>query len=195
MDYDYIMYSDDDTEYGVIYGNNRIVFIKAGLGGDHFGDEDKYLIMAQGLHKNYGCSIIVASNPNDGKSHVERDRSIIEQYISANAITQPEFFFFGHSNGGIKGLELSYSGIPFTKMILTNMPLMINFHKTKRYISNIPKTSILMVYGEKDPSFSYIPFIEGKFDNVEVSVIANADHNFQSMLDKFVNLGEKLFIK
>ena len=189
------MCSEDSTNYGVVFGNNKIVFIKAGLGGDHFGYENKYLIMAHRLHDKFGCSVIVASNPNDGKSHVEKDRLIIEQYISTNTIIEPEFFFFGHSNGGIKGLELSYSGIAFTKMILTNMPLMINFHKTKQYILGIPKTDVLLIYGEKDPSFTYVPFIKGKFDNAEVAVVPDADHNFKGMLDEFVGYGEKLFIK
>ena len=150
--------------------------------------------MAQRLHEKYGCSIIVASNPHDGKSHVEKDKTIIRQFVIDNNIFKPEFFFLGHSNGGIKGLELSYSGITFTKMILINMPLMINFHKTKQYISSIPQTNILMMYGEKDPSFAYVPFIEGKFNNVEVSVVPNADHNFEGMLKEFIGYGEYLLV-
>ena len=194
MNYDYISCSGDNTQYGIISGNNKIVFIKAGLGGDNFGYENKYLIMAQQLHDKFGCSVIVASNPNDGKSHVEKDQTIIQQFVVDNNILKPEFFFLGHSNGGFKGLELSYSSITFTKMILINMPLMINLHKTKQYILSIPQTNILLIYGENDPSFAYVPFIEGKFNNVEVYVVQHADHNFKGLLDEFISYGENLFV-
>ena len=195
MTYDYIICSDGNAEYGIIRGSERIVFVKVGLGGDQFGYENKYLILAHKLHDKFGCSVIVASNPHDGKSHVERDRTVIKQFIIDNNITETELFFFGSSNGGIKGLELSYSGIFFTKMILVNMPLMINFHKTKQYISGARKTDFLLIYGERDPSFNYVPFIEGKYGNLKVEIVPKADHNFTGLLDKFIDYGERLFIK
>ena len=33
--------------YGVIYGNNTVVLIKAGAGGSYIGDEEKYLKLAK----------------------------------------------------------------------------------------------------------------------------------------------------
>ena len=130
MNYDEIM-QYDGIDYGLIKGGPRIVFIKVGLGGNCSGYENKYLKMAYRLQEKYGCSVIVASNPHDGKSHTRIDRQIIEQYIAKYEIDSPELFFFGHSNGGVKGLELTDAGVEFKKMILVNMPLMINFHKTK----------------------------------------------------------------
>ena len=70
---------------------------------------------------------------------------------------------------------------------------MINFHKTKRHILGVPKTSILAVYGEYDPSFKYVPFIKNKFDNLEVITVQKADHIFKGMLDEFIALSELLF--
>ena len=55
----------DNIDYGFIKGNNSIVFIKSGLGGDCFGYENKYLKIALRLKERYGCSVIVASNPNN----------------------------------------------------------------------------------------------------------------------------------
>ena len=187
MSFDYTL-QVDRIDYGFIKGNSKIVFIKTGLGGSCFGYGNKYLKMARQIKDNYDCSVIVASNPNDNKNHIDADRKIIEQYISDNNIQSVELFFFGHSNGCIKGLELADSGLKFIKMILVNMPLMINFHKTKRYISKIPDTDIVAVYGELDPSYSYIPFLQGKFENVEVTSVPKADHNFKCFSVKFMNL-------
>ena len=171
---------------------DRVVFIKAGLGGGHYGCEQKYLRIAHRLRDKYGYSVIVGSNPNDGNSHTMIDKAMLDGFVDAEKITLPRFSFFGHSNGGIKGLELAASGICFDRMVLVNTPLMINYHKTKRMIGQIPNTQITMVYGEYDPSFDYIPFFDGKFNNVSVLKIPGADHNFSDMLDDFIALADML---
>ena len=191
MEYDYTVQCRN-LDYGMMRGGPQIVFIKSGLGSDHSGFENKYLRMAHGLHETYGCGVIVASNPQDGESHAESDRVILEQYASEHGIDDPEVFFFGSSNGCIKGLELADHGVDFRRMVLVNMPLMINFHKTKRYILSIPQTEILTVYGELDPSIPYVPFLEGRFRNVKVMTIPHADHNFKDMGTEFISLCDLL---
>ena len=191
MDYNYSL-KKDNIDYGFVKGNNKIVFIKSGLGGNYLGYENKYLIMAYQLHDKYGCSVIVSSNPHDGRSHSSNDKQIIEQYIADSHIGFPELFFLGHSNGGIKGLELANANVEFKKMILVNMPLMINFHKTKRYIFSIPQTKIIAVYGEQDPSSPYIPFLEGIAKNIKVIKFLRADHNFKGLLKEFIDLSNLL---
>ena len=192
MNFDYTL-QIENIDYGFVKGDGKIVFIKVGLGGSCSGYENKYLTMAQGLRTKYSCSVIVASNPNDGKDHFEADKQAIEQYVLENGIHSPRLFFFGHSNGSIKGLALTEVGVAFEKMILVNMPLMINFHKTKAYLAAIPKTEIIAVYGELDPSFRYVPFLSGKFQNLNVLKIPKADHNFAGMRTEFIDLSELLF--
>lgn len=192
MRYDYIMQVGDVTEYGIVAGGNKIVFIKCGLGGSCMGYEGKYLTMARRLYDAFGCSVIVASNPNDNESHVDRDRAVIERYTADAGIAHPELYFFGHSNGGTRGLELAYAGVSFTKMILVNMPLMINYHKTLRYFAAIPETEIISFYGAFDPSYAYVPYLRGKFENLTVEVIDGADHNFRGMQDEFIGLCDRL---
>ena len=77
-------------------------------------------------------------------------------------------------------------------MLLVNMPLMINFHKTKRWLAEISQTDVIAVYGERDPSYSYLPFINGRMDNLEVRIIPGADHNFAGRIDMFVALADEL---
>ena len=69
---------------------------------------------------------------------------------------------------------------------------MIDFHKTKKYLSIIPDTKITFVYGELDPSYSYIPFFEGKFDNLDILKFPGADHNFAGLTDRFISLPDCL---
>ena len=191
MKFDCIASTNTGIDFGVKAGNKKIVFIKAGLGGNLFGYDDKYLKIAHRLNERYGCSIISASNPHDGKLHVASDKAIIEAYVKEKGIESPELYFFGHSNGGIKGLQLA-TELTFRKMLLVNMPLMIDFHKTKKYLSIIPDTKITFVYGELDPSYSYIPFFEGKFDNLDILKFPGADHNFAGLTDRFISLPDCL---
>ena len=189
MNFNYVL-QNNNIHYGVLRGNGSIVFIKAGLGGDYLGYENKYLKMACRLNEQHGCSVIAASNPHDGKKHSETDKLVIEQYVAEQRFSLPELYFFGHSNGGTKGLELTNAGIRFKKMILVNMPLMLNLHKTRRYIDAIPETSILAVYGESDPSFPYVPFLDGKWENVKAITVPKADHNFKGLSEELIGLSD-----
>ena len=179
------------VDYGYVKGNNKIVYIKAGMGGSYLGYENKYLRIARKLNEKHGCSVICVSNPTHLPISV--DRIILGEFIKDNDINEPEMFFFGHSNGCVKGLELGASGIAFARMVLVNMPLMINFHKIAQRINAMPETDIVTVYGETDPSYRYIPFLKNKkFGNVEIVEVAGADHNFKGMTEQFIELSERL---
>ena len=182
-------------DYAFVHGDHRIVFIKAGLGGSCTGEADKYLLMARRLQERYGCSVIVAANPNDGKSHVDADGQVIERYVSDRGIGSYELYLLGNSNGCIKVLALAAAGVACCRMVLVNMPLMIDFHKTKRYIAALSQTEILAVYGARDPSAPYVPFLEGRFANLRVRIVAGADHNFHGMTHEFIDLSRDLMQK
>ncbi len=192
MGFDYTSKTEADIEFGVVLGNEKIVFIKAGLGGNYMGYDEKYLKIARRLNEKYGCSVISVSNPQEPKSQTDIDKGIIEEYVRTNNIDAPTVFFFGHSNGGIKGLELSAAGIKFKSMVLSNMPLMINIHKTLKYIAASEDTAITAVYGQYDPSFPYIPFIRNKFNNLKIVTVPSADHHFKGLTDEFIGLSDLL---
>lgn len=192
MNYDYTV-RNGHIDYAFLRGDRRLVFIKPGLGTDCMGFEHKYLRMAHRLRDTYGCGVMVAANPNDGTSHADSDKAMLEQYMAENPTDPSELYCFGSSNGCIKGLELTGRGVAFRRMVLVNMPLMINFHKTKGYISAIPQTEILAIYGELDPSIPYIPFLKGRFENVQVPTVPNADHNFKGMIVGYIALCDSLF--
>ena len=186
-----VSYGEDSVEYGYVSGDDRLVYIKAGMGGSYEGDHSKYLRIARRLNKRCGCSVVSVANPSPLPISV--DKAIVDDLIHRHGISDSRISFFGHSNGGVKGLELADTGIKFDKMVLVNMPLMINFHKTVQRIKAIPGTRIIAVYGEHDPSYKYIPFLERKgLSNVEIVKYPSVDHNFDGRLDEFVELSDSL---
>ena len=58
-----------EIEYGIIDGNNTIVYIKAGMEGSCYGYENKYVRIGRLLNEKHGCSIV--SSLNDWKIILE----------------------------------------------------------------------------------------------------------------------------
>ena len=182
---------ESNLAHGYIRGNEKVVFIKAGLGGDYLGYENKYLKIARLLHEKHGCTVISVSNPYDKRFGVADDQAILEVMLQAFGFENHELYLFGNSDGCRKGLALA-TEIPFKRMILVNMPLTINFHRTKQHLSLIPETEVIAVYGEKDVSYPYAPLLEGKSERVKVVRVPDADHNFAGKTEEFIKLAEML---
>ncbi len=178
-------------EYGIIYGNSSIVIIKAGAGGSYTGYEDKYVRLAEMLHNDSGCTVICLSNFSN-HSFERTDVDVIKALRSKHE--GETMYYIGVSNGATQGLVEATRHFSFSRMLLINMPLMINFNKIKAAL-NRANSDMRFVYGEKDPSYSYVPFLENaaKKDDcvarVEVVTVPQADHNFEGMLDTFLELG------
>ena len=177
--------------YGLIHGNDRIVIIKAGAGGNCIGAEEKYLKMAQLLHDTYGCTVLSLSNyAND--SFERGDITVIRELLAGMG-GEIQLYYIGNSNGSTQGLLSATQYFDFRRMVLVNMPLIINLHNIKEAL-NRADTEIRFVYGEKDPSITYVPFLrnagqkEGNLARVEIVTVKGADHNFAGMTDVFMEL-------
>ena len=84
MNYDKIFRKRiDGTEirYGVVFGNEKIVFIKTGAYGRIGGSNNKYLKMAQRLHERLGATVICSSNPFIEEGHVAADSESSKKYL------------------------------------------------------------------------------------------------------------------
>ena len=61
LNYDKILSATVDGEkikYGILFGNEKIVFIKVGADGNIRGYQDKYLKMAHRIHARIGATVI-----------------------------------------------------------------------------------------------------------------------------------------
>ena len=182
-------------EYGIIEGNNTIVFIKSGQNGSIYGYNNKYIKMAKRLNKKYKCTVICSSNPFDGNNPLDNAFTVIEKCTSK--FEDYKVYYLGFSNGALIG---AYFGINYPKikrMLLVNMPLIYDINLIKNNLDNFNNEKVTIVYGSLDYSINLLENIKDiKSNRVDIKVILNEDHYFSKDEEDFYSLPEKnLFYK
>ena len=182
-------------EYGIIEGNNTIVFIKSGQNGSIYGYNNKYIKMAKRLNKKYKCTVICSSNPFDGNNPLDNAFTVIEKYTSK--FEDYKVYYLGFSNGALIG---AYFGINYPKikrMLLVNMPLIYDINLIKNNLNNFNNEKVTIVYGSPDYSINLLENIKNiKSNRLDIKVILNEDHYFSKDEEDFYSLPEKyLFYK
>ena len=182
-------------EYGIIEGNNTIVFIKSGQNGSIYGYNNKYIKMAKRLNKKYKCTVICSSNPFDGNNPLDNAFTVIEKYISK--FEDYKVYYLGFSNDALIG---AYFGINYPKikrMLLVNMPLIYDINLIKNNLNNFNNEKVTIVYGSLDYSINLLENIKDiKSNRLDIKVILNEDHYFSKDEEDFYSLPEKyLFYK
>ena len=182
-------------EYGIIEGNNTIVFIKTGQNGSIYGYNNKYIKMAKRLNKKYKCTVICSSNPFDGNNPLDNAFTVIEKYTSK--FEDYKVYYLVFSNGALIG---AYFGINYPKikrMLLVNMPLIYDINLIKNNLNNFNNEKVTIVYGSLDYSINLLENINDiKSNRLDIKVILNEDHYFSKDEEDFYSLPEKyLFYK
>lgn len=182
-------------EYGIIEGNNTIVFIKSGQNGSIYGYNNKYIKMAKRLNKKYKCTVICSSNPFDGNNPLDNAFTVIEKYTSK--FEDYKVYYLGFSNGALIG---AYFGINYPKikrMLLVNMPLIYDINLIKKNLNNFNNEKVTILYGSLDYSINFLENIKNiKSNRLDIKVILNEDHYFSKDEEDFYSLPEKyLFYK
>lgn len=182
-------------EYGIIEGNNTIVFIKSGQNGSIYGYNNKYIKMAKRLNKKYKCTVICSSNPFDGNNPLDNAFTVIEKYTSK--FEDYKVYYLGFSNGALIG---AYFGINYPKikrMLLVNMPLIYDINLIKNNFNNFNNEKVTILYGSLDYSINLLENIKNiKSNRLDIKVILNEDHYFSKDEEDFYSLPEKyLFYK
>ena len=180
----------NETTYGILHGNETIVFIKPGLGGSIYGYENKYLRIAERLNDKHGCTVITASN--DGKRPFSEDMEFVKGYAQKHELADYVIYFLGHSNGALQGLCEASKFSEIKRLLLINAPLMMNPHKTIPGIKNFNGEKMILVFGSEDPSYSLLKlYSELESEKVQIDIYKGADHHFTGALDLFISLPEK----
>ena len=183
-------FNDEIIDYGIVEGNNIIVFIKAGQDGSLYGYQNKYIKMARRLNKKYGCSVICSSNPFDGNNPLDNAMEIIEDY--AKIFDNYKIYYLGYSNGALIGAWFGVKYPKIKRMALVNGPLMYNFHKTKEGALSFNGAMISFIYGEYDQSIGYIDLLKNmENDKIKVFVEKGQDHHFSKSEESFQEIPEK----
>ena len=183
-------FNDEIIDYGIVEGNNIIVFIKAGQDGSLYGYQNKYIKMARRLNKKYGCSVICSSNPFDGNNPLDNAMEIIEDY--AKIFDNYKIYYLGYSNGALIGAWFGVKYPKIKRMALVNGPLMYNFHKTKEGALSFNGDMISFIYGEYDQSIGCIDLLKNmENDKIKVFVEKGQDHHFSKSEESFQEIPEK----
>ena len=94
---------NEEVNYGIIEGNNTVLFIKAGQDGSMYGYQNKYLTIANNINKNYGYTVICSSNPLRKSNPLEQAIKVIEDYCKQKEFEDYKIYYMGLSNGGYVG--------------------------------------------------------------------------------------------
>ena len=189
MKYDEVISSN--SVYGIMKGNDVVVYIKVGNGGSIDGWNNKYLIISNKIKKLFGYTVIVSSNPVElkEKENIYNDMSFIEKYMDNNI---KKIYGIGHSNGGVILLNYAYLFPKIENILSINAPLNINWHKVKEGILLSKAKLIRAVYGTLDPSYRYIELLKTiNNKNLKIIEINDMDHNFSQNFDLFCDLSFK----
>ena len=177
-------------DYGIIEGNNIIVFIKAGQNGSLYGYQNKYIKMAKRLNDKYGCSVICSSNPFDGNNPLDNAMEVIADY--AKKFDDYKIYYLGYSNGALIGAWFGIKYPKIKRMALVNGPLMYNLHKTKEGALSFGGESLNFIYGEYDQSIGYIELLKNiENDKIKVFIEEGQDHHFSKSEEEFQQIPEK----
>ena len=197
MDYDATL-SFNGLQFGLLEGKCGLLIVKTGSGGTIYGHANKYLLLASQIHDRYDFSVIVGNNPLevDATDNMEITMYVAKQYSSSISMDIP-VYYFGISKGAQYAAMYGYRYDWVAKWLLLNMPLMINWHRSSRGLSQLSeKQQMVIAFGENDPSFPYSELIDiiGK-ENISKVIIPKANHNFSQSMDDFMALPEEFLFQ
>ena len=180
----------EKIEYGIIFGNEKIVFIKVGASGNIRGYQDKYLKMAHRVHERIGATVICSSNPDISiEKHLGVDKALIKKVISDLGLGTCELYFVGTSDGGEHSLKLSQQFTETVKFMGLNSSWS-NIEEFLERTNSLPHVQKTFVYGAMDEDFDdIVPRLKAEdCDNLEIIVLDGVDHDFIGKVDDFVAL-------
>ena len=181
----------EKISYGIVYGNENIVFIKTGADGNIRGYQDKYLKMVHRIHQRLGATVICSSNNTevDCADQVVADEAMIAKVAADCGLSRYEVSFVGTSDGGYHNLLLAKE-IPQTVKILGINPSLRIVEDFVEKIQALPCVQKIMVYGTKDDVYNEcVPTLQAlECESLEVVTVEGADHDFTGMVEAFIAL-------
>lgn len=180
---------EQKIDYGIVYGNEKIVFIKTGADGNILGYQDKYPKMAHRVHQRLGSTVICASNPDAEYAAQEvADKAMIAKVAADSGFADYEIYFVGTSDGGYQNLRLAQQ-VPQTKKILGINASLIDTDDLAAHLKKLSYVEKVLVYGTKDEAFHCIPILQAAgCENLEIITVEGANHEFTDMVNEFIAL-------
>lgn len=185
--------------YGIVLGNEKIVFIKTGADGNILGYQNKYPRMAHRIHQRLGATVICASNPDvDHQVQQASDIRTISQVATDCGFTDYSVDLIGISDGAYNNLLLAQAVPQVRKLLNINTSPKLRNHKSDlqdlgnrlQQLASIHKT---LVYGTEDEEYCHVPHLKAlDCDHLEILTVEGADHIFTGMVEDFIALTDLL---
>ncbi len=195
LNYDKVVRKKIETEtinYGIISGNEKIVFIKVGADGNIKGYKNKYLKMAHRVHEKTGATVICASNPYIENGYVAADKEMILKVVNEMNFSEYTVSFFGTSDGAYHNLSLAQEISGVIKILCVN-PSSVNLDDLEKKLLKLSSVNKILVYGSKDDEYSSLLHLkELNCENLELITIDGADHEFKGMSEEYITLIDML---
>ncbi len=167
-----------ENKYGIIKGGKDTLIIKTSSKETLSGYQNKYIKVAKNVNFTHNLTVIVINNPDE---NINTSLENLKKYIKG------EVYFLGHASGALSIIQEEINK-EIKKILLVNLPLMINLHKTKEGLKKY-QNKITLVYGTRDQSVNYLPLLQN-CDNIKIVQIEGQDHNF-NLGNDFTTLPEK----
>ena len=198
MNYDKILskiVENEKISYGILFGNDKIVFIKVGAYGTIKGYQDKYIKMSKRIHDRTGATVICASNPDiSSNKQISADKGVIKHVLNSCGFENYELYFVGTSDGGYHSLLLGQQFSQTVKYLGIN-----SSHKgledLVEKIQSIPHVEKIFVYGTEDEDYSSIvPTLNSLNCNTLKNIsLEGGDHEFTGRVDEFIELIDLIY--
>ena len=183
--------SGEKFDYHLLWGNAKIVFIKAGAGGSARGYKDKYVRMAERIHERLGATVICASNPMFPICDAP-DATEIYRVASELGVTSFDLYLVGVSDGAYQNLKLAKQFTNTVQWMGINASY-IDARDMEEKLKALPDVKKTLVYGDCDDDYDEVSACQfSKIAGVECVTIEGADHQFTDMLDEFIALADLL---
>jgi hypothetical protein len=182
---------EEKLEYEIIFGNEKIVFIKAGAGVSVCGYKNKYIRMARQVHERIGATVICASNPE--APHEELDEAKIRWVIDEMGLSNFEIYFIGTSDGAYHNLSLARRFSETVKWIGINTSY-IDISDLEERLMALSSIYKVLIHGTEDDDFNEIVPIISKMEcnKIEIKIVDGADHSFTGMVEEFIALADEI---
>lgn len=183
----------ETLRYGVVYGNEQIVFIKTGAEGTIEGHQNKYLQIAHRLHTRLGATVICASNPwIEDSAHLEADKAMIATVAAEGNFASYGVYLWGTSDGAYHNLLLAQQVRQTVRYLGINLSMKSVADLIQQLQAN-PRVDKLLVYGTKDYAYPCVPQLKALArENLEILTVEGADHTFQNMQETYLSLTDLL---
>lgn len=179
------------TEYGIVFGNETVVFMKCGVDGEIRGEREEYLRMAHRLHARLGATVICATNPSECETS-GTDEEVISWVVKKLKLSDYKVYLFGMGDGSYQNLKLARR-IPQTVKILGANTSSNTTDRLKERLRGLSHIEKIFVYGTKDTEYKRIPFLrQANIEKLEIRTVEGATHKFTGMLDRYVALTDLL---